>query len=352
MDPFEKLMTIVDANEKLASTTTSVQTLVPCLIGETGVGKTTLVEKLAAEKGMPLRRILLHSMLEEEILGIPRVQDGRTVWSRPEWVVEDGPAVYFFDELDKVRVGLIGSVLTVLANKTVRDNKLHPNSIIVAAMQPTDEWSLDETGKALLARLIFIPVRSESTKKFIEQKYGIKLLVDIKDEYEIPYLPKPSWRQIDYALALAKVLPRDQWQEITSGFLKPDVQSLLLESINSSGWFMRPEELVALINQDESLLHKLSVAELIDLAADILIHGSPRTIALAEAMVIRNGSPEDWGRYCEARFKGTAERLSQSPDGSIEAANGADVREVYDAYVKIVVPAIQERARQKEKGEK
>lgn len=179
------------------------QRLWPVLVGPTGSGKTSRVRAWADQHGYTVRTILLGTMLPEEILGIPRVVGGRTVWSLPEWCPTDGcsPSILFLDELDKARPEAVAAVLTLLAELRIRDHFLPSDTLIVGAMQPVpDDWLADETARALRARIVPIPVSYDWS--YLERQYGVSLRGFPSSTPSIPALPEPSMRQVEYVLEL------------------------------------------------------------------------------------------------------------------------------------------------------
>lgn len=236
----EKLLKRILALNKIIIKAKKTQTLTPCLYGFTGVGKTSIVKSIVENtygKEFPLEVLLLQSMLPEDVLGIPAVvQEGDiyvTKWSYPEWFRGgEKDLALFLDEIDKARPETHSTILTLLASKKVKDKDLTEGSFIVAAMQPVDPQQMlsDETGKALVARMMFIPINTTSSLKraldvagitkeedrekiFVEEKISEILHPSLfnrmgkgKKFRTFPLLEELSPRQLDYAIALYNAL--------------------------------------------------------------------------------------------------------------------------------------------------
>jgi MoxR-like ATPase len=84
------------------------------------------------------------------------------VWTLPEWAraAIDRPCLIFIDELDKARSETVAALLTLITARTVRDERLHPGTRLIAAMQPVERsaWLADETLRALSARCVWLPL--------------------------------------------------------------------------------------------------------------------------------------------------------------------------------------------------
>ncbi|MFN3782124.1 MAG: AAA family ATPase, partial [Candidatus Kapaibacteriota bacterium] len=286
----EKLRALITINAEIEKQ--GIQTMVPCLVGWTGEGKTTIWREIAEELGLPLKRILLHSMLVEEVLGLPRVVDERTVWSIPDWVGEE-PCLYLFDEVDKVQKEELGGVLTLFADKVIRNIRLPEGSIIGAAMQPIPpvQWEETETGRALIARLNFIPMNGEG-KEFLKKKYSLSLdWYPEAKEIQIPRLPRPAPRQIQYAIEVMK--RSEHAEELLRGVLAPEVYQALKEDYTGS-WRVDAQVLCEHLNQHPEDIEKLTIPELQQFVGELWMGCRPNVLALAEARILIESSPEDW----------------------------------------------------------
>ncbi len=247
----ENLIRFIDVSRKILRD--NVQVLVPALIGNTGAGKTSLAMEIARHYNIPCVRLLLHSMLSEEILGLPRTIKEKTVWTIPDWV-KDEPTLYLIDELDKVRPDEIGSILTLLAERRVRDKYLHPDSIIIVALQPLydGEWA-DETGLALRARLAFFPFTYKNSSDYLKNKYGIEFPFE-PSQFQSPILDIPSPRQWEFGIKLLEYGEGD----FLETFLHSDHIQILKEmyenrTVNPT---IDPEAWAKLLNKKPELIEK------------------------------------------------------------------------------------------------
>lgn len=176
----------------------------PCLVGPTGSGKTSRVIEWAKSLDVPLVHLLLHHHFPEELAGYPRVS-GKVMKFIPTEYIETArkqPSILFLDELDKPHPDNRKVILTLLTHKRIGFYELHPETVIVAAMQPVGpEFVADEDGKAIAARFVFLPVNPDFGR--LEEKYFVDLSY-FKEAGEkdipLPVCPVVSARVIEYLL--------------------------------------------------------------------------------------------------------------------------------------------------------
>jgi hypothetical protein len=184
----------------------------PCLVGPTGAGKTSRVYQLARELGRPIVKLLLAQQYAEEISGYPRPVDGVVKFLPLEAIrkaVEE-PVILFLDELDKPRKENRSVVLELLWEKRLRDQELHPETLIVGAMQEVDEaWTADTDTEAIAARLLFISV--PYNWEWLERKTGLDLAYfkqAYSQEIPLPHRPRAGLRQVKFLVDVAFSHPR------------------------------------------------------------------------------------------------------------------------------------------------
>jgi hypothetical protein len=300
--------------QRLIQLSAGPQNLRPCLIGATGAGKTARVRQIAGELGRPLVTLLLQTMLPEDILGLPRVVRRETVWALPDWVrrAADNPHLIFLDELDKPRPEVVSAVLTLIWDLEVRGARLHPETVVVAAMQPVDRdlWLADETMRALAARLIFIPISAGEGYERLAQLTQLPWVTELAAGEEPPAPPvldKPSPRQLDCALRLIR---RGADPELViRGICAPQTADWILSKLSSAG--PRPDEL--------GLTPEVAAARLPDLA----VNGPAQAWAQALAALFIEGDPDLVSRALARQYEAVSaagQLCGDEPEDKIVAA--------------------------------
>ncbi|KPQ08793.1 MAG: AAA domain (dynein-related subfamily) [Rhodobacteraceae bacterium HLUCCA09] len=138
------------------------------LHGSPGVGKTQVVEQLAAEIGARLFDLRLTTIEPQDLRGLPYYdhEARTTVWYRPEDLPDDpnSPSVLFLDELTAAAPTLQPTVYGLLQERRVGRHLLPDSVFIVAAGNMVEDGAVAyEMGTGLSDRLIHLHVRAAAT---------------------------------------------------------------------------------------------------------------------------------------------------------------------------------------------
>ena len=68
--------------------------------GAPGVGKSSLVEQFADSVAMPCVSLLGSQLAPEDLIGVPQIVEGRSVFCPPRMIARDEPYLLFVDELN------------------------------------------------------------------------------------------------------------------------------------------------------------------------------------------------------------------------------------------------------------
>ena len=104
------------------------------LWGGTGVGKSDLVEQLAAALGLPLHTFIASLKTPVDLSGIPvpDMATGTTTWLRSE-DIPSFACVLFLDEINACPPSMQAALFQLALKRRVGQHQLHPDTIIVAA---------------------------------------------------------------------------------------------------------------------------------------------------------------------------------------------------------------------------
>ncbi|GAB5446817.1 AAA family ATPase [Gymnodinialimonas sp.] len=136
------------------------------LHGRPGVGKTEIVQQLAAEIGAELFDLRLTTIEPQDLRGLPFYDHDthKTVWYRPEDLPDGlGPAILFLDELTAASPSLQPTVYGLLQERRVGRHTLPDHVLIVAAGNTVDDGAVAyEMGTALSDRLVHVVVQADA----------------------------------------------------------------------------------------------------------------------------------------------------------------------------------------------
>lgn len=68
--------------------------------GAPDIGKSSIVEEFAAEVGLECVSLLGSQLAPEDIIGVPQIVDGRSVFCPPRMIAREKPCCLFLDELN------------------------------------------------------------------------------------------------------------------------------------------------------------------------------------------------------------------------------------------------------------
>lgn len=136
-----------------------------CIWGTHGIGKTALVEQLAAERGWKLA-YAAPAQFEEmgDLHGLP-VQDGDvTRFLPPDWVpTEEGPGILLLDDLNRADDRILRGLMQLLQRSEMVSWKLPAGWQIVATANPEGgDYSVTPMDDAMVTRLLHISMHFDA----------------------------------------------------------------------------------------------------------------------------------------------------------------------------------------------
>lgn len=141
------------------------------LLGGHGLGKSQIVTKYYEKKGYKVVPLFLGQMSDPgDITGLPYkrevvLADGtkteRMDFLPPYWWDDSKPFCLFLDEINRGRPEILNVVMDLTLNKTIAGRALPKGSVIVAAANIGDGYTVNDLDKALLDR--FVPFEFKPT---------------------------------------------------------------------------------------------------------------------------------------------------------------------------------------------
>jgi hypothetical protein len=277
---------------------------VPCLLGDTGVGKTDMGSIIAKRNNRELIKVELSLQNTEDLIGYPyKSDDGKMHWAAPFWFPhesEEDKYIIFVDELNRTNKDVLNAIMPMMLAKQLHEHKLPKGTWIMTAMNPDSEefdlvYSFDDA--AFIARFIFIEVMAEfsSWEKWLrnKNKYDDKVISFLKKHPElfidevrnvmnINIKPKPRvWTQLIDILHYCKnnhIQPLDALDIIIRGmvgqkaavqfasvldtyFDNKDLSMLFLEDLSNETALSISNEIIQQLNTGKELTTPNIVAE-------------------------------------------------------------------------------------------
>ncbi|MFK7808740.1 MAG: AAA family ATPase [Saprospiraceae bacterium] len=130
-----------------------------CIWGTHGIGKTEMVQQIATDAGFKWSYIA-PAQFEEmgDLIGMPAVENGRTVFSSPDWVpTEEGPGILLIDDVNRADDRILRGIMQLLQNYELVSWKLPPKWQIVLTANPDGgDYSVTPMDNAMLTRMMHI----------------------------------------------------------------------------------------------------------------------------------------------------------------------------------------------------
>jgi len=144
--------------------------------GPHGIGKSAIVKQFAKENGYHIEELFLSHQEVGDLIGIPHTIeiDGNTIttWSKPIWLQRMEkkaaariPTILFLDELNRAPIDVRQSALQLVLERQIHEHILpiveDQRTMVVAAINPADDYQVDELDPALLDRFLHINVEPD-----------------------------------------------------------------------------------------------------------------------------------------------------------------------------------------------
>lgn len=138
--------------------------LVPFIKGSPGIGKTAIIHEFAKEYRLKVMDIRLGQSDPTDLLGFPRIENGRAVYAAPADIPIEGDSlpdgyegwVLFLDEMNAAPKAVQAAAYKTI-DRMVGQSKIHPRVFIVAAgNKDTDGAIVNTMSSATISRIINI----------------------------------------------------------------------------------------------------------------------------------------------------------------------------------------------------
>ncbi|WP_244834617.1 AAA family ATPase [Clostridium sp. BJN0001] len=164
-DAYEAVSLVIESND------------VPLIIGHSGIGKTSLVKKLADDNNYMLVTIDANLLKEGEIGGLPMIENGVTVYavhSKLRKTSEllkssDKDLILFIDELNRCDHAVAQELMNLILNREINGYVLSDRVKVIAAMNPSNRndgfydtsYEVSDLDPAQEDRFVFIRLDSD-----------------------------------------------------------------------------------------------------------------------------------------------------------------------------------------------
>ncbi len=190
------------------------------LLSPPGVGKSDTVIQAALEAGLPCRSLLGTQIAPEDVSGVPRIINERTVFCPPRVLLPETPERFclFLDEMPACTPDVQKAFYSLLLERRIGEHPLPTGSWVVAAGNRVEDRALVRSlSSALVNRVIILNVRIDFKEWLVwARSVGVRpeilsfitfmpaaLMRPVPAE-PVPFSTPRSWASLSDALALAE----------------------------------------------------------------------------------------------------------------------------------------------------
>jgi len=123
--------------------------------GAPGIGKSSIVEKFAESLGLPCVSLLGSQLAPEDIIGVPQIIDGKSVFCPPRIIARDEPYCLFLDELNACSQEVQKAFYSLIHDRRIGEYYLPKGSIIIGAGNRAQDSAIVKTMSSALINRMF-----------------------------------------------------------------------------------------------------------------------------------------------------------------------------------------------------
>lgn len=125
--------------------------------GAPGIGKSSIVEKFADSLGLPCVSMLGSQLAPEDIIGVPQIVDGKSVFCPPRIIARDEAYCLFLDELNACSQEVQKAFYSLIHDRRIGEYFLPEGSIIIGAgNRAQDNAIVKPMSSALINRMFHV----------------------------------------------------------------------------------------------------------------------------------------------------------------------------------------------------
>lgn len=125
--------------------------------GAPGIGKSSIVEYFAESLGLPCVSLLGSQLAPEDIIGVPQIIDGKSVFCPPRMIAREEPYCLFLDELNACSQEVQKAFYSLIHDRRIGEYFLPEGSIIIGAgNRAQDNAIVKPMSSALINRMFHV----------------------------------------------------------------------------------------------------------------------------------------------------------------------------------------------------
>lgn len=140
--------------------------------GPPGIGKSALVEQFACDVGIDCVSLLGSQLAPEDLIGVPRIVDDRSVFCPPRMIARDTPYLLFVDELNACSFEVQKAFYSLINDRRLGEYVLPTGSVVVGAgNRAQDQAIVKPMSSALMNRMLHVELKP-TTRDWLNWAYA------------------------------------------------------------------------------------------------------------------------------------------------------------------------------------
>lgn len=162
--------------------------------GPPGIGKSALVEKFAGDVGLDCVSLLGSQLAPEDLIGVPQIVDGRSVFCPPRMIARDDPYLLFVDELNACSFEVQKAFYSLINDRRLGEYRLPAGSVVVGAgNRAQDQAIVKPMSSALMNRMLHVELKP-TARDWLDWAYAEGVSVPVWSRRgPCPVLLPASW---------------------------------------------------------------------------------------------------------------------------------------------------------------
>lgn len=131
--------------------------------GAPGIGKSSIVQEFADEMGLECVSLLGSQLAPEDVIGVPQIKDGYSVFCPPRMIAKNEPYCLFLDELNACSQEVQKAFYSLILEKRVGEYHLPEGSIVIGAGNRSQDNAITKTmSSALINRMFHVELAANA----------------------------------------------------------------------------------------------------------------------------------------------------------------------------------------------
>lgn len=235
------------------------------LRGRHGIGKSQVVYQIASQRGLPVVERRASQMSEGDLVGLPVISGDSTKWNPPDWfkMACNNAVLLFLDEVDRAVIEVRQGIFELTDSRKLNGHVLHPDTIIVAAVNGGEsgaQYQVGEMDPAELDRWTtfdlsptvedWLSWAKDNTSQFVYDFINLnREHLEHKGDFEPNkvYPSRRSWKRCNDVLVSADMFNENNIRDIRNiavGFLGYEAAIALHDFVEKYDRQVTPEDII------------------------------------------------------------------------------------------------------------